>query len=99
MIAPIYELQDKEIIVDGYYGQIYVSPSQSLRTEFERLIQEEQKLDAELDEIRDLPAVTKDGHRISLMVNTGLGADISIVISSRCGRCWIVSHRNSIFNA
>ena len=97
--APIHELQDKEIIVDGYYGQIYVSPSQSLRAEFDRLIQEEQKLDATLDEIRDLPAVTKDGHRISLMVNTGLGADISISLACRRRRRWFVSYRNSIFNA
>lgn len=80
--TPIFELQDKEIIVDGYYGQIYVSPNPSLRAEFERLIQEEQKLDAELEEIRDLPAVTKDGHRIGLMVNTGLGADISISLAA-----------------
>ncbi|MBX3708628.1 MAG: phosphoenolpyruvate--protein phosphotransferase [Gammaproteobacteria bacterium] len=79
--APLHELQDKEIIVDGFYGQVHVSPSQSLRMEFERLIQEEQKLDAELDEIRDLPAVTKDGQRIGLLVNTGLGADISISLA------------------
>ncbi len=80
--TPILELHDKEIIIDGYYGQVYVSPSQSLRVEFERLIQEEQKLDAKLEEIRDLPAVTKDGHRIGLMVNTGLGADISISLAA-----------------
>lgn len=79
--APIHELQHKEIIVDGYYGQMHVSPNASLRAEFNRLIQEEQKLDAELDEIRDLPAVTKDGHRLSLMVNAGLGADISISLA------------------
>ncbi len=80
--TPILELLDKEIIVDGYYGQIHVSPSQSLRAEFERLIQEEKKLDAQLEEIRDLPAVTQDGHRIALMVNTGLGADISISLAA-----------------
>lgn len=80
--APIHELQDKEMIVDGYYGQVHISPSQSLRTEFERIIQEEKKLDAKLDEINDLPAVTKDGHRIGLLVNTGLGADISISLAA-----------------
>lgn len=80
--APIHELQGKEIIVDGYYGQIHVSPSQSLRAEFERLMHEEQKLDAELDEGRDLPATTKDGHRIVMLVNTGLGADISISLAA-----------------
>lgn len=80
--APILELQDKEIIVDGYYGQIYVAPNQSLRAEFEELIAEEQKLDATLEEIRDQPAITKDGHRIGLLVNTGLGADISIALAA-----------------
>ena len=80
--APIHELQDKEIIVDGYYGQVYITPSTSLRTEFERIIQEEQKLDAKLEEIRDLPAITKDNHRIGLLVNTGLGADISISLAA-----------------
>lgn len=80
--TPIYEFQDKEIIVDGYFGQIYVSPSQSLRSEFERLLQEEHKIDIELEDIRDLPTITKDQHRILLLVNTGLGADISIALAS-----------------
>ena len=80
--APIYELQDKEMIVDGYYGQIHISPSQILRAEFERLIQEEKKLDAKLDELAGLPAITKDGYRIGLLVNTGLGSDISISLAA-----------------
>ena len=44
--APIFELQDEEIILDGYYGQVYVAPSQALRQEFDRLLEEEKKLDA-----------------------------------------------------
>lgn len=80
--APIYELQNKAIIVDGYYGQIYVSPSQTLRTEFTRLMNEEKKLDATLEEISDLPATTKDGTTLSLMVNMGLGADIGFSLAA-----------------
>ncbi len=80
--APIYDLQDEDIILDGYYGQVYVSPSQTLRVEFDRLLEEEKKLDAALDEIRDLPAVTQDDHQINLMVNTGLGADVSFALAS-----------------
>jgi len=79
---PIQELQDKEIVVDGYYGQVTITPSSSLRAEFERLIQKDKELDASFEEIRDLPAVTKDGHRVSLLVNTGLGADISIALEA-----------------
>jgi phosphotransferase system enzyme I (PtsP) len=79
---PIYELQDKEIIVDGYYGQIYVSPTDALRQEFEKLEQEEHELDASLESLRDQPAQTKDGHRVILLVNTGLGADVGLSLAA-----------------
>lgn len=79
---PIHEFQDKEMIVDGFYGQIYISPSQSVRREYHRLIEEEKKIDATLDDIRDLPAVTKDGYQVALMVNTGLGADVGISLEA-----------------
>lgn len=79
---PLYELQNQQMIIDGHEGKIYVSPSPALYTEFLALIKQEQKLDAALDEACDLPANTKDGHRISLLVNTGLGADISIALAA-----------------
>lgn len=79
---PIYDLQNKEIIVDGYYGQIYVSPSTSLRQEFERIAEEEQALDTALEVLRDEPAQTKDQHRVMLLVNTGLGADVSVSLAA-----------------
>lgn len=78
---PTFELQDKEIIIDGYYGHVHVMPNDILKAEFKHLLEEEQKLNTELEAIRDLPAVTKDGHHINLMVNTGLGADISIALA------------------
>jgi phosphotransferase system enzyme I (PtsP) len=79
---PIYDLQDKEIIVDGYYGQIYSSPRDSLRREFTHLAQEEEQLDASLEALRDLPAETQDGPRVMLMVNTGLGADVGLSLAA-----------------
>lgn len=80
--SPIFDLQDKDLIIDGYYGQVYVNPSASLRVEFDRLLEEEHKLDAALDEIRNLPAETIDHHQLGLMVNTGLGADISFALAA-----------------
>jgi phosphotransferase system enzyme I (PtsP) len=79
---PLQDLQGKEIIVDGYYGQMYVSPTPQLRQEFETLAQEEEQLDASLEVLRDLPAETKDGHRVMLMVNTGLGADVGFSLAA-----------------
>lgn len=79
---PIYELQDKEMIVDGYYGQIYVNPGQALREEFQNVAREERELDESLQVLRNKPAQTKDKHRIALMVNTGLGADVGLSLSA-----------------
>lgn len=79
---PLFDLQDKEIIIDGYYGQVYVSPAPTARVEFQRLAEEEKKLDVSLQVLRDKPAITKDNHRIILMVNTGLGADIGIALAA-----------------
>jgi phosphotransferase system enzyme I (PtsP) len=79
---PIDEMQGKEIIVDGYYGQMYASPTAALRQEFETLAQEELQLDASLEVLRDKPAQTKDGHRVMLLVNTGLGADVGLSLAA-----------------
>ncbi|MCK4869771.1 MAG: phosphoenolpyruvate--protein phosphotransferase [Gammaproteobacteria bacterium] len=73
---PITRFEDKKIILDGYYGQIYISPSKKIQQEFIDLVAQEQELDTELLAIRDLPAQTTDGYKLSLLVNTGLPIDI-----------------------
>jgi len=73
--APITALAGKEMIVDGYNGQAYLSPSANLKKEFRVLIEEEQQLDEELQALRELPAETKDGHQLAMYVNTGLAID------------------------
>ncbi len=79
---PLHLLQDKELIVDGYTGRIYVSPSPEVRKEFQQLIEEERRLSEELQGLRDLPAETLEGVRIPLYVNTGLLADITPGLNS-----------------
>jgi len=78
---PISQLEGEEVIIDGYYGQVYVAPVASVRKEFKALFKEEQELDAKLQELRDLPAETLDGHSTSLFVNTGLVADVGRALS------------------
>lgn len=73
---PVTQLESQEVIVDGYYGEVYLSPSRSLRREFSSLIKEEKELSAELEKIRELPAITTDEHTVSLFINLGLMADI-----------------------
>ncbi len=74
-------LEGCEVIVDGYYGQVFVSPTRELKREFKMLWAEERKLDADLQSLRDLPAETPDGHQVALFVNTGLIADTSLSLS------------------
>lgn len=73
---PVAKLESKELIIDGYYGQVYVSPSTPVREEFERLAREEKELDHELEALRDLKAETLDGYSLSLYINTGLISDV-----------------------
>lgn len=79
--AAILTLNGKELIVDGYYGHVYISPSKKLRREFLLLEKEEKQLDADLAVLRDLPAKTPDGREVALYVNTGLILDASVALS------------------
>ncbi|WP_058534078.1 phosphoenolpyruvate--protein phosphotransferase [Legionella saoudiensis] len=71
----------RAIIVDGYYGQVHVSPSKAVLTEFKLLEQEEQALNQSLVSLRDKPAETTDSYKISLQVNTGLAMDAGLSMS------------------
>ncbi|HUX81502.1 MAG TPA: phosphoenolpyruvate--protein phosphotransferase [Halothiobacillus sp.] len=74
---PITQLNDQEVVVDGYRGLLIVRPIGSLRQELLRLVKEEAQLTAELSELRDLPATTPDGVRIGMHVNIGLLSDMA----------------------
>lgn len=71
----------RAIIVDGYYGQVYISPSKSVLAEFKLLEQEEQALNQSLVSLRDKPAETVDNYKVSLQVNTGLAMDAGLSMS------------------
>ncbi|QMT58772.1 phosphoenolpyruvate--protein phosphotransferase [Legionella sp. PC997] len=71
----------KAIVVDGYYGQVYISPSKSVLAEFKLLEQEEQALTQSLVSLRDKPAETVDNYKVSLQVNTGLAMDAGLSMS------------------
>ena len=73
---PVAQLDGRELIVDGYEGQIFASPSTELKAFFESIIEEERELVKGLEELRDKPCETIDGHRVPLFVNTGLITDV-----------------------
>jgi phosphotransferase system enzyme I (PtsP) len=69
------EIEGCKVIVDGYHGEIHVSPSAELEKEFSQVVEQQQQLDAGLAQLRQLPAKTLDGHLITLAVNIGLTTD------------------------
>lgn len=79
---PAGRLEAQELVLDGYWGRLFVNPSAALRDEFQRLADEEAQLVAELQEQAGLPATTPDGETIPLYANTGLIAEIAPALRS-----------------
>lgn len=71
-------LRGKNLIIDGYHGQVYINPTVAHRSQFKTILAEDQQLLSELEVLRDEPAESLDGHNIRLLVNTGLMADVKI---------------------
>lgn len=74
-------LARRAVIVDGYSGQVYLSPTKSVLVEFKQLAQEDLELNQGLVSLRDKPAQTPDDYKVSLQVNTGLAMDAGLSLS------------------
>jgi len=68
---------DQLTIVEGNLGRVIVHPTPALLQEYSELREREVQEFAELAELRDLMAITLDGQRIQLLVNTGLLSEIT----------------------
>ncbi len=74
------DVREGEIaIVDGGEGRIYLSPDESLVTEYERAQQRYEVVIEHLDALRGRPAETRDGRRIRLTANAGLVGDLRLI--------------------
>ena len=69
--------QGDMLIVDGNAGNVHVNPSPEVIREYNRLEQDYAKLNRELGELKNLPAETSDGRRVSLYANIGLLSDVA----------------------
>ena len=69
------------VIVDGTSGIVYVNPSRSVLSQYLREQKKLEKFNTELQELKTLPAQTKDGHRIELGANIELSDEIPAVLS------------------
>jgi phosphotransferase system, enzyme I, PtsP len=71
-----HSVEDGEtILVDGDNGSVIVRPTRPLTTGFEHRMAMSQKRRAEFAAVRTLPAKTRDGVKVSVMVNAGLAED------------------------
>ena len=73
---PLKQLPDRQLVVDGYNGRVYVNPHPDLLSRFEGLLAEDEALFEELAPLAEQPAATSDGYAVPLWVNTGVAADV-----------------------
>ncbi|KAB2643989.1 MAG: phosphoenolpyruvate--protein phosphotransferase [Verrucomicrobia bacterium] len=79
----ISELKDGEpALLDGYHGLLIVNPTKETIRGYQRMQLEQRDLDKDLEKIRDLPAVTQDGQRITLSANLELPRELESIFMS-----------------
>jgi phosphoenolpyruvate-protein phosphotransferase len=71
-----------EVAVDGRSGQVVVAPDETLRVEVAHRIRAEAARREVLDELRDEPGQTADGHRVELAANLGDPGDLEAAIAA-----------------
>lgn len=75
--VPLFGIENQQLIVDGFSGEVFASPTRAVHEQYVALMEEEREFATELEELRDQPATTRDGYNIRLWVNIGLVGDIS----------------------
>jgi phosphotransferase system enzyme I (PtsI) len=69
-----------QLIIDGYGGKLIVHPTPARRAEYEAKRQRFLAFEADLSQLRDLPAETADGHTIELSANIELSEELEYVV-------------------
>ncbi|EZP51086.1 MULTISPECIES: phosphoenolpyruvate--protein phosphotransferase [unclassified Sphingomonas] len=65
------------LLLDSVAGNVFVRPSAAMEEAFDAKLTLRQKRKAAFAALRDVPPVTRDGHRVTLMVNAGLRDDVA----------------------
>jgi phosphotransferase system enzyme I (PtsP) len=74
---------DDLLIVDAEHGQLFVRPTSETIEVYEHAIEQREERAVRYAQVLDLPAVTKDGVGIDLMINAGLKADLDSLKATR----------------
>ena len=76
--VPLLSLDDTDIIVDGYSGQVFITPNETIVEEYKKLESEDIAFSDLLKREADEFGQTLCGHRVSLYINSGMGFDSDI---------------------
>lgn len=68
------------VILDGYGGRLVINPSPATAREYEARRRKMAAFEEKLSELKDLPAVTTDGHTVELSANVELSEEIDYVV-------------------
>ena len=74
--------EEDTIAINGKTGEIFVNPSENEEADLRKIKEKSDDMKKELEEYKNLPSITKDGHEVELMANIGDVNDISIVIEN-----------------
>ncbi len=66
----------RAVAIDGNSGEMVLDPDLETRNHYEVLSRQQAAVNAKLSFLRDLPAVTPDGHRVAMMANIELPIEL-----------------------
>lgn len=76
-------LEGKEILLDGYSGEVIIAPERHIRSGFVQLVEEENLLSERIDAEASQPCESLDGCRMALLINAGLSVEIETMARSQ----------------
>lgn len=65
------------VVIDGLHGVVIINPDEAQRKEYTATAAHLNKVRASLDQLRDLPAETKDGVRVELLGNIEFPSEVA----------------------
>lgn len=80
--ATLHIREDDTVIIDGFHGYVIINPNKEQIDFFNLKLEKLKKLQKELEELKDEPAVTTDGKKITLQANVDVTGEIDMVITS-----------------
>jgi phosphotransferase system, enzyme I, PtsP len=69
-----------DIVLDGNSGVVFINPSAGVEREYQALLKRYDAFKRELMVGLEEPAVTRDGHRVHILANIALFADIALAL-------------------